>query len=223
MSLPSLHHPSREGGAAETLDSLLARPAPRVHGGGVAEALEPETLLRGVRQARCVGCRAALEACVCDVLRPLEAPFALHVRMHPNEVYRTSNTGFLAARALGGLVHTDEAGLPEGALVLQPGGRCLGPSDRGATLVAVDGAWRQARRLSRRLLLRGHRAVGLPPGPPSRYALRTGPTPAHLSTLEAVARACAAVGDDRAAEALEALHDAFVARALAVRGVPGSP
>ncbi|MEO0324312.1 MAG: DTW domain-containing protein [Myxococcota bacterium] len=178
----------------------------------MVEAPEPEALLRGVRQARCIGCRAALEACVCDVLRPVAAPFTLYVRMHPNEAYRTTNTGYLAAKALGGRVRTDDATVPEGALVLQPGGRPLEASDAGATLVVVDGAWRQARRLSRRLLVRGHRAVGLPPGPPSRYVLRTGPTPAHLSTLEAVARACAAVGDAEASRALEALHDAFVRR-----------
>ena len=196
----------------------------------MASSPEGPALLRGARQARCIACRAALEACVCDLLGgdvlgglaqgKVVPPFALHLRMHPNEPFRTSNTGYLAARALAGTVHTDDAGVPAGALLLQPGARPLGPADAGRVLVVVDGAWRSARRLSRRLLARGHRAVGLPPGPPSRYALRSGPTPAHLSTLEAVARACAAVGDVRAAAALEALHDAFVGRALAVRGIP---
>ncbi len=181
---------------------------------------KPATLLRGARQARCIGCRAALEACVCDVLRAREAPFALHVRMHPNERFRTTNTGYLAARALRGRVHMGDEAIPAGALVLQPGARPLAPADAGAALVVVDGAWRQARRLSRRLLTRGHCAVGLPPGPPSRYALREGPPPAHYSTLEAVARACAAVGDGEAARALAALPAAFVERALAVRGMP---
>lgn len=138
--------------------------------------------------------------------------------MHPNERYRTTNTGFLAVRALDGALHEGEESVPPAALVLQPGGRALTPEDAGRALVVVDGAWRQARRLSRRLLTRGHRTVGLPPGPPSRYSLRSGPTPAHLSTLEAVARACAAVGAPEVAERLEALHATFVRRALAVRG-----
>ena len=58
----------------------------------------------------------------------------------------------------------------------------------------------------------------LPPGPPSRYQLRSEPRPGGLATLEAIARAFALLGDVEASAAMERVFAAAVERTLWSRG-----
>lgn len=191
--------------------------------------------IRGLAGACCVRCRVRLEACVCDVLAAhageggLATGTPLHLVLHAGEAKKSTNTGYLAARALAGSVvhlHGREgraiAPRPR-ALVLTPEGRPLAARDAGRPVFVIDAAWRQARRMRRKLpALVEAEPVRLAPGPPSRYALRVGPTPAHLSTLEAVARAWGVLEGPAHREALEAILDVFVERSLALRGVKRS-
>jgi DTW domain-containing protein len=87
------------------------------------------------------------------------------------------------------------------------------------TLVVPDGTWRQASKVRARTPgLARVPAVTLPPGPPSRYRLRTEAHPAFLSTLEALARALGILEGPEVQRALEDVFDAVVHRTLWVRG-----
>ena len=158
---------------------------------------------------------------------------------HRNELRRSSNTGRLVARTLEharvqvyGLARGDSAlptavDHPRPLWVLAPGpdAEILGPEHRDeapATLVVIDGTWRQAGRwLHRNRATPGARWVTPPPGPPSAYRLRQDARPGRLSTLEATARALAQIEPDGAAvEArLLALLQVFVDRSLWMRGL----
>jgi DTW domain-containing protein YfiP len=60
--------------------------------------------------------------------------------------------------------------------------------------------------------------VTLPPGPPSRYLLRSEPRADGLATIEAIARAFAILGDVDASDAMERVFRAIVERTLWSRG-----
>lgn len=173
--------------------------------------------------------------CVCPALPRLVTRTRVVLVMHRVEDRKPTNTGRLAAACLAGAEvflrgERDAAPSPllredgteplllfphEDAEVLTP--RIA--SSRPVTLVVPDGTWRQASKVRARTPeLGGVRAVRLPPGPPSRYRLRTEAHDGALSTIEAIARALGVLEGREVQEALEGAFDAFVHRTLWVKG-----
>ncbi|MEZ4250405.1 MAG: DTW domain-containing protein [Polyangiales bacterium] len=183
---------------------------------------------RGLRGARCIRCRANLDACVCDViatLPTLRVPSPVHLLLHPGESQKSTNTGWLATQLLEGTVtivgrDLPEPVLPQGTLLLTPDAtRVLNASDAGVPLAAIDAAWKPARRLRRKIAtLRNLDAVALPEGAIGRFALRHVAREGHVSTAEALALAMGVLGASETEEALLQVFDAFVTRNLRVRG-----
>lgn len=185
---------------------------------------------------RCWRCALHTPLCLCDALEPLPVDTRVVVVQHATERGRSSNSGRLVPLTLAGgelrvrgLRHTpfESAGLHDPArrtLMLYPipGAPVLAldPDDpRPVTLLVPDGNWRQARRLvQREPALRRADKVRLPPGPPSRYRLRSHPDPARISTYEAVARALGILEGPELQARLERWFDMFVERTLWTRG-----
>ncbi len=154
--------------------------------------------------------------------------------MHHVETRRASNTGRLAAAVLsapivirgllGGAPRTER---PEGRrLVLFPaaGARVLSRDDANPgplTLVVPDGNWKQASRMVRRdEAAAGTEIVTLPPGPKTRYRLRTSPFECALCTYEAIARALAILEEPAIEMEMMRGLDLFIERTLVLRGTP---
>ena len=180
--------------------------------------------------------------CLCDLLQPIAVRTKVLVLVHRNEVHRTTNTGRLAALALGagyerwGEQDVPRPALPEGRVLLlfpTDQARVLTPSDAAddVTLVVPDGSWPQARKIARRVATAvAERAtlVRLEGERPSGYTLRHTQREGAMSTLESIAHALRILEGDRgphvAAQTL-ALFDRFVARhaPFSAGRVPTSP
>ena len=208
-----------------------------------AAALAPPGLggrdLRGWRLARCGTCGLPHDVCLCDELPRVRSTLRVSVVMHRVEALRSTNTGRIVARVLddatvrvrGARDDAPVEAAPRRCLVLFPfeGARPLRRDDadpdrsRDATLVVPDGTWAQARRIARRdAWCASAEPVCVVPRAPSRYGLRRNARDGGLCTVEAVAEALAALGDDVASEALQQAFDAWRARAGAVRGAVGA-
>lgn len=194
--------------------------------------------------AQCPRCHLHPVFCLCPHLSPLTLTTRVEVVIHQRETVRSSNTAQLVPLTL-----TESAlwvhGLPHEVLdlsplhdpsratfILFPGPESVTPeeakalaADRPLTLVAVDGSWRQARRMVRRLEgLRGLPFLALPDdGEPSRYAQRRQTDPAHLSTFEAIARALGALEGPHVRASLEAVFARKVRADMAMRGRKQGP
>ena len=162
-----------------------------------------------------------MSSCVCDVLPRLETASMVTFVFHASELRRSTNTGFLAARALGAerRVHDGPLDGVRGLLLVAGAGRVLEPGDRGTPLTFLDGSWRQVRRMVRkRRELQALTPVSLPVRDESSYPLREGRRFDELSTLEAAAIAMGIVESPEHETALRTLLDAFVQRTLELRG-----
>lgn len=153
--------------------------------------------------ARCPRCCLKLGLCLCAEIPQVPTRTRLIVLRHQREVGKTSNTGRLAALALGNCVLHDIGvigrPLPADALpasdawVLYPEpGREAPPTDASPPrfLVVLDGSWPQARHMMQRLpALRAMPRLVLP-GPTRDFVrLRAENRAAHMSTIEAIAGA----------------------------------
>lgn len=178
--------------------------------------------------------------CVCALLPPTETRTRIVLVMHHVEARRTTNTGRLAALCLSRceVVVRGKPGTRDAPLVFEEGMRplllypaedavpldALPPSSLPATLVVPDGNWRQASKVRARVPgMRELPCVRLPPGPPSAYRLREEAHPHAVSTVEAIARALAILGEPEAAAVLERAFAAMVSRTIFSRGqhLPG--
>jgi DTW domain-containing protein len=179
---------------------------------------------------RCPACLFPPGACLCPEIPRLVARTRVVFLRHAMERRRTTNTGRWAALALGAEVidHAlPDRSLPpaviptEGAAVLFPAPAGAGlPHPLPATLVVVDASWSQARRMVQRLPeLQRMPRLSLPAEVAVR--LRRPTVPGGMSTMEATAAALDLLGDAEAARGLRELHRTAVARALALRCVPG--
>jgi DTW domain-containing protein YfiP len=189
--------------------------------------------------AQCPRCQLHPVFCLCAHLSPMTLSTRVEVVIHQRETIRSSNTAQLVPLTLTESrfwVH----GLPyqpldlsplhdpsRAAFVLFPGPESLTPTQareaaagRPLSLVAVDGSWRQARRMMRRLDgLRRLPLLALPDdGEPSRYIQRRQTDPAHLSTFEAIARALGALEGPHVRASLEAVFSLKVRADMAMRG-----
>lgn len=172
--------------------------------------------------------------CVCALVPapPLPTRVRLALIIHRYEARKPTNTGQLAARCLADseVIVRGRDDRPDPPFVAAPGTRplllfpapdatALAPSDEPVTLIVPDGTWHQAARVRNRVPgLRAVPCVTLPPGPPSRYRLRTEPRADGLATIEAIARALTILGEPEAAAALERVFVAVVERTLWARG-----
>lgn len=180
-----------------------------------------------------------LRLCLCASLQPLALETRVVVIASSREARQPTNTGRLVPLALaGGSVRVRGARTPplraaefedpaRRVLLLfpGPGSRLLGErlgereDERPVTLVVPDGTWRAARRMvAREPALAGLERVHLPPGPPSRYRLRSHPDAHCLATFEAVARALGPLEGAEIQAALEQVFAVFVERTLFSRG-----
>lgn len=191
-------------------------------------------------RAFCYRCHKAARTCVCGLVARVDNRTPVLVLQHPRE--RTHALGTLRLVALGlsrarievawdaGLVEDARpAWVPPGAALLYPGPgsrdvRSLGPAERPAALVVLDGTWHTARTLHRdKRWLRELPTVHLSPDAPSRYRIRREPSARHLSTVEAIVQALAALepdtpGLDSLLTAFDAMIDAQLACVQAGRG-----
>ncbi len=182
--------------------------------------------------------------CLCATLPRLVTRTRIVLVMHRVEHRKPTNTGRLALACLpsaelvlrGLQTGAGADGRASGSLeALEPGGETepllLFPHEdavpltarpsgaKPVTLVVPDGTWRQAAKVRARTPgLARMPAVTLPPGPPSRYRLRTEAHLSFVSTLEALARALGILEGPEVQRALEGVLDAVVHRTLWVRG-----
>lgn len=183
---------------------------------------------------RCPRCHMLGGLCVCALIPspPLAIRTRLVLVLHREEERKPTNTGTLAAACVAGsqvIVRGDQA-RPEPPLPIAPGTRPLllfphddatelVATDTPVTLIVPDGTWRQAAKVRRRVPgLAEVPCVGLPPGPPSRYRLRSEPVAGGLATLEAIARALEILDGAEVRAALERVFRAMVERTLWSRG-----
>ena len=181
---------------------------------------------RNYRAARCIGCRTFLELCYCSDIPNLALRTKIVIVMHKFEQFKTTNTGWLAARATGGevFVRGTEQPPPLGlvnAAVLYPSQHAveLTPTSGFTTLVIPDGTWSQVRRIVRRedsIARLPHVKLAAPPM--SKYKLRRGAREGGVATLEAVAHAIAALEGEAQAEPLHRIFAVMVQRTLQSRG-----
>lgn len=172
---------------------------------------------------RCEHCGLHLPLCVCADLPRVATPFRWILVQHGVEVDRPTNTGrmirklfantelVLYARQGVALDTTPLEAQDTDYLLLFPGdaSQTLSPDrmtprpGRRTALVLLDGTWRQASHMARRIVpLRAFPRIRLPDGPPGRWALRTPNEPHQLCTLEAAIRTVAIAG--QAADARKA-------------------
>ncbi len=191
----------------------------------------------GKAKQRCSECDSSLTLCMCAVLPRLDLRTKVTLVIHRHELLRSSNTGMLALRALVNselrirgrpheLTKTDDLMHPDrDTLLLYPSedAKLLTPDfvktlRRPLTLIAPDGSWRQASKVSfREPGLKHALRVKLPEGPPSEYKLRREPKPEGLATIEAIARAMGALESPHVQAELERVFRTMVERVLASR------
>lgn len=177
--------------------------------------------------------------CVCDHIPALTLSTHVAIVFHHREWSKTTNTGHLMLKALtrsAGFLWGEEGqqpppprGLvPEGhtGLVLATDGEPLTPSFAASlmakgplALVATDGNWRQAIRMSRRVpTLSDLTRVAIVDGAPTRYQLRTETREGGLATFEAIARALGALHGPDVQGPLDHLFLTMVRATLRTRG-----
>lgn len=168
---------------------------------------------------------------------PIDVRTKLAVLVHRVEAFKTTNTGRLAALALG--ASYDRWGEPDGSHPALPQGPLLllFPSDDSrplvatdaaldATLVVPDGNWPQARKIAKRVLAAAPErvtCVRIAHESASRYLLRHTTREGAVSTIESIAYALGVLeGPEQRARVL-AMFDGFVARHSSFSGVANRP
>lgn len=167
------------------------------------------------------------DLCLCSEIAPLTARIRFVLVMHAKEANKPTNTGFMVRAMLPSTEirlrgrpgkTIDLADLPD-AGVLFPLEEAEEISAKSAPpiLIVPDGTWPQARSSVRRDM-KHHRAFKLPPGAARECLLRTHRDPAAVSTIEAIARVLAIVGDRSVAEEMMRVFRMMVDRTLWIRG-----
>jgi DTW domain-containing protein YfiP len=177
----------------------------------------------------CPRCVLNLEICICEALPRVETRTEIVLVRHVVERGLTSNTGRFVALALprsqlieygGGPTFDDALLHGEGTALLYASGPHTRPlAFVPRRLVVLDGTFRQARRMYKRIAaLRDLPELALPPPSVVPTRLRK-PTHAEgMSTLEAVAAALGLLEGPLAGAPLYELHSELVRRADRLRG-----
>lgn len=170
---------------------------------------------------------------MCAAIPRVETRVELLIVQHVTELRLTSNTGRLAALALpkariesygGGEPFDGSVLLAEPAALLYSAA-ASGPSTQASELpnitklVVLDGSFRQARRMYKRIhALRQLPELALPAPSVAPHRLRQPPHEGGMSTLEAIAHALALLEGPEVAAPLHALQAEFVHRMDNLRG-----
>ena len=179
-------------------------------------------------RGHCARCLLQLEVCVCALLPRVEARTEVVLIRHITEQMLTSNTGRFAALALPNsrLLEYGGGEAFDASPVLQPGSAllyCSGPARPlpfvPARLIVLDGSFRQARRMYKRVAaLRDLPEFSLPAPSVTPTRLRQPTQPDGMSTIEAIAAALSILEGPALAAPLWALHAELVRRADRMRG-----
>ena len=199
---------------------------------------------RKKRAGRCEGCGLHDELCLCARFPRVRTETALVVVQHMRETWKPTNTARLLAKMVEGtpilrygmreppfdaepLKREDVdffALYPrEDAIELDPEGiaglrAALSPGRR-LGVVLLDGTWHQCSRMTRRVpVVDTMRCVALPPGPPSRWGVRTQHDIRGLSTFEAGVRALGLLEGDERVAPLRAIFFELAARLQFMKG-----
>jgi tRNA-uridine aminocarboxypropyltransferase len=169
-----------------------------------------------------------LEICVCSLLPRVETRTEIVLIRHVTELLLTSNTGRFAALSLpnsrmlgyGGGQAFDASQLDgEGTALLYCSGPARELSFVPTRLVVLDGSFRQARRMYKRVPeLRALPELTLPAPRVTPTRLRKPTQPGGMSTIEAIAAALSELEGAELAAPLWALHAELVRRADIMRG-----
>ena len=175
---------------------------------------------------RCRRCNVRPDLCICAHIPRITPPVEVLIIRHRRERWKSTNSAPLALAALEGARMLEWAGrgapfspptLPEGRsflLMPGPGARPADALPPGATAVALDGTWRQARRMIRRVPgLEALPRVVVSAGPTPPLVLRRRTVPGGMATAEALARLLFDLG---AADDGQALFDAWQRQVRAV-------
>ncbi|MEO6952455.1 MAG: tRNA-uridine aminocarboxypropyltransferase [Polyangia bacterium] len=199
------------------------------------------------RLDRCPRCVMMRSACICDALPTVVTRTRIVIIRHARELVKPSGTARIAVLALPNaeiIDYRDEQGdtpawvqalhpRPEEVLgpdavaarlralpsphLLFPTGRTS--ADAPPTLVVLDGTWRQARQMFRRIPgVPALPTVSLDASAVAVVRLRNAFRAEERSTLEAIADAIAALEGVEVAAPLHALHERFVRDSLRSRG-----
>ncbi len=173
---------------------------------------------------RCSRCNLPLHLCLCADIPRVETRTRILLLQHVLEAGKRSNTGRVATLALPHsqlMLYGAPGEALDVALLSEPGTWLLFPDGQPAPpeappprqLVVLDGSWSQARRMTQRIsVLRSLPRLVLPPLPPGTLKLRDPSHPSGMSTLDAVARAVAALEGPEVAAPLERLASLRVQR-----------
>ena len=199
---------------------------------------------RKKRTGRCDRCGLHLALCVCDRFPEVASEAALVVVRHNRERFKPTNTGRWLADMVPGTVVThygqreppfDASALlredvrycvlypREDATVLDAQGlgrlrAALAPGQR-LGFALLDGTWHQCSRMSRRVpVVQDLPCVALPPGPISRWGVRTQHDERGLSTFEAGVRLVSLVDGPERAAPLQAIFHEIAARMMFMKG-----
>ena len=192
---------------------------------------------------RCPVCGLHLELCLCDALPLRDLSTGFVVIQHNRERNKPTSTGRVTAAVLRApVVYFGAQGesLDTSALVdpntdyfvLFPT-EDAPPVDDAATrpspgrrrcFVILDGTWQQCSRMARRApVVADMPRLALPPGPPSRWGVRTPPNAAAVCTFEAATRLVALLHGPEAAAPMDTFFTELSARMLGMRGrAPGA-
>jgi len=176
----------------------------------------------------CTRCLLQQEICVCGVLPRVETRTEFILIRHVTELFLTSNTGRFAALSLpnsrllsyGGGPEFDAAPLRESGTALLYCSGTPRPLDfTPKRLIVLDGSFRQARRMYKRVReLRDLPELTLPAPRVTPTRLRTPTHAGGMSTIEAIAMAIARLEGPELATPLCELHAELVRRADQLRG-----
>ncbi len=199
---------------------------------------------RKKRAGRCDRCGLHLALCVCDRFPEVTTEASLVVVRHNRERFKPTNTGRWLADMVPGTVIThygqreppfDATALlredvrycvlypREDATVLDAEGLArlradLAPGQR-LGFALLDGTWHQCSRMSRRVpVVQDLPCVALPPGPVSRWGVRTQHDERGLSTFEAGVRLVSLVDGPERAAPLQAIFHEIAARMMFMKG-----
>jgi DTW domain-containing protein len=181
---------------------------------------------------RCKRCWIREEWCLCEYLPTVVPQTELVLVRHQREAWKSTGTARVAALCIPALKLVEYGDDAEpAAKELSPllaGAALLFPFDSQSQeakpplkrLIVLDGTWRQARRMVKRLpgLLELPR-LALPPKKGAVLRLRSSPRSDDRSTLEATADALQLLEGDALAEPLHRIHALMVERVFRARGV----
>lgn len=180
---------------------------------------------------RCQRCWLRVSFCVCTSVTLVDFPTKVVIVRHILEERKSTGTARIAALALPNCAivdYGDDWTVADAQLRAWPRPTLLFPNDDAVpvpplpadVLVVLDGTWRQARRMRKKLTaLHQAPCLALPPVEGAQLRLRDAPSSQARSTLEAIADAARVLGFVDAAEQLHGLHRLFVERTYAARGV----